>query len=159
MKEIINSIYDLKKRKASKEGIQEVEVTYPHPKELIDDLVDEFDNREFIQFHGTEDFKNFLTYLLDSRKHRERLKTPEIDNRSINCNCGSIWKIYIKPASVEYPNYFDDNPFGNQPRRERALRFICPMCSYHSMIRNAILIYKIESERVPKSLFRGDNFI
>jgi len=153
MKEIINSICDLKKNKNS---WREVEVTYPHPKELIDDLVDELLDREHLHFQSTEDFKNYLTYLLESRQHREKLKTPEIDYRTIKCNCESVWKIYVKPASVEYERYFGDDPFGgNQTRRERALRFICPMCTMHTMIRNAILIYKIESEELPESLFRG----
>lgn len=148
---LINSICRLKEKKKAK--LEKVEVEYPHPKELIDDLVAELDVDRYMHFHGKEDFREYLTYLIERSIHKKKIQPPEIDYRHIKCNCGTVWKIFVEPDEVRYATDWDE--MLNTPiREERAVRFICSICEYRVVVRNAKTILKAETELVPPELFK-----
>lgn len=149
---IINSICRLKKKK--EKTIEEVEVRYPHPRELIDDLVAELDDRN-MHFHGKEDMISYLTYLIERSQHKKKVQPPEIDYRHIKCDCGTIWKIFVKPDEPIYVTKWEDFDDMLTPiKEEQAVRFICSMCKFHIVVRNAVLIYKAETEQIPPEIFK-----
>ena len=144
--ELINSIRDLK-YKVKQHKIEEVIVRHPHPRELLDDLINEISRDRFEgRFENSEHLMHYLRYLLDTRHNREHERTPDRDYRHIRCDCGTVTKVIIEPE----PNRFI--PDFTRVRMETARHenwcgFFCSGCGIR-LRTNAKKICRIETEEV-----------
>lgn len=143
--DIINSICDLKE---GKKEVKEVKLKYPHPREIIDNIMGEIGNQENLFFKDANDLKEYLAYLIYSREGKFIDNYPE--TRIIECRCGSIWKLYVKPHTVRSTDMWSEYYTSSE--------FICPICRTEFMV-HSVSIQKAQSEYIPPKLFsQGDRF-
>lgn len=145
--DLINSIRDLKKKsEIEKSKVQEVHVRHPHPRELLDDLVNEISSDGFQgRFENSEHLIHYLRYLIDIRHNREHERTPDRDYRHIRCECNTVTKVIIEPEPNTYiPDFFTRD---EAARHEYWCGFFCSGCGIQ-LRTNAKRIYRIQTEEV-----------
>jgi hypothetical protein len=139
--ELINSIRDLK-YKVKQHKIEEVIVRHPHPRELLDDLINEINRDRFEgRFENSEHLIHYLRYLLDTRHNREHERTPDRDYRHIRCECGTVTKVTIEPEPNRYYTHTDTT------RHEYWCGFFCSGCGI-KLRTNARKICRVETEEI-----------
>lgn len=145
-RELINSIRDLK-YKFKEHKIEEVKVRHPHPKELLDDLINEITLDRFQgRFENSDHLIHYLKYLLDIRHNREHERTPDRDYRHIRCDCSTVTKVTIEPE----PNNFFPADFRGRvdtTRHEYWCGFFCSGCGIR-LRTNAKRICRVQTEEI-----------
>jgi len=147
--ELINSIRDLK-YKVKQHKIEEVKVRHPHPRELLDDLINEISRDRFEgRFENSDHLVHYLKYLLDTRHNREHERTPDRDYRHIRCDCGTVTKVTIEPEPNRYiPSDFRGRvDTAHTARHEYWCGFFCSGCGIR-LRTNARRICRVQTEEI-----------
>lgn len=154
-RELINSIRDLK-YKFKQHKIEEVKVRHPHPRELLDNLINEITLDRFQgRFENSDHLIHYLKYLLDTRHNREHERTLDRDYRHIRCDCGTVTKVTIEPEPNRWHIPLDVGRV-DTAQHEYWCGFFCSGCGIR-LRTNAKRICRVETEEIDDHVDRVKN--